>query len=432
MTKKFFISIFIFSTFIISLNAQDNFNTENNNNLEETISSGDLRKQALNVFLDCKWCDRNYIRKVIPFVNYVTNKDEADVHIFVRRQINGGGGGDYTIDFIGSGEFENSNETLKFISPVDETDDETRQARSGMIAMGLMKYVAKTPIGRNITITYENNDVPERILNPTVQDDPWNSWLFRLRGTGSLSRDENYNNTNFGSSISADRITPELKVEVDAKYNLSQKVYKLVGTETIQREWEVGSLAVWSLGNNWAAGGRTKILGSIKNNYDYSLSLGPALEYNFFPYEESFRRQIRIQYGISTIYNNYSDTTKLLKTEELVLRHYLSIAGGVNQEWGNGYLYITYANLLHDFELNNLTLGGRIEYRIYKGLSVSFRTSASIVHDQINLRLDGATTEEILTQQYDLKSGYKYSFSAGLTYSFGSIYNNVVNTRFGN
>lgn len=415
----------------LAVSAQDIF-TSKKANEEKTLSSQELRKHALNVFLDCRWCDRDYIKQVIPYVNYVTNKDDADVHILVRRQTNGGGGSEYIIDFIGSGDFKDLDDQVKFVSPVDETRDETRVARSGIISMGLMQYVSRTPIGRNIKIIYENKDVPERILNPTVADDPWNSWMFRLRASGSINRDENYNNSNIETSFSADRVTPELKIEFDVEYDLNQRVYKLLETETIQREWKLNGLIVKSLSPRWSAGIRSNSFGSIKNNYDYSISAGPAIEYNIFPYEESFKHQVRFQYGVQSVYNNYSDTTTLLKTEELIFKHSMSVTGGVNKEWGNGYIYITYSNYLHDFELYNLTIGGRIDYRIYKGLSVNLRTSASIIHDQINLRLEGATTDEILTQQYALKSGYKYSFSVGLTYSFGSIYNNVVNTRFGN
>ncbi len=416
----------------LAVSAQDIFTSKKAHEEKDALSSEELRKHALNVFLDCSWCDRDYIKQVIPYVNYVTNKDDADVHILVRRQTNGGGGSEYIIDFIGSGDFKDLDDQLKFISPVDETRDETRVARSGIISMGLMQYVSRTPIGRNIKIIYENKGVPERILNPTVADDPWDSWMFRLRASGSINRDENYNNSNIETSLSADRVTPELKVEFDAEYELNQRVYKLLETETIQREWKLNGLIVKSLSPRWSAGIRSNAFGSIKNNYDYSISAGPAIEYNIFPYEESFKHQVRLQYGVQSVYNNYSDTTTLLKTDELIFKHSLSVTGGVNKEWGNGYIYITYSNYLHDFELYNLTIGGRIDYRIYKGLSVNFRTSASIIHDQINLRLEGATTDEILTQQYALKSGYKYSFSVGLTYSFGSIYNNVVNTRFGN
>ena len=42
-----------------------------------------------------------------------------------------------------------------------------------------------------------------------------------------------------------------------------------------------------------------------------------------------------------------------------------------------------------------------------------------------------ATTEEILVRQRQLASGYNYYMSFSVSYSFGSIFNNIVNPRFG-
>ena len=54
----------------------------------------------------------------------------------------------------------------------------------------------------------------------------------------------------------------------------------------------------------------------------------------------------------------------------------------------------------------------------------------SAIHDQLNLNKSGASDEDILLQRRALESQYSYSMSVGLSYSFGSIYNNVVNPRF--
>ena len=37
---------------------------------------------------------------------------------------------------------------------------------------------------------------------------------------------------------------------------------------------------------------------------------------------------------------------------------------------------------------------------------------------------------EVLLQLRELKTSYRYDISVGLSYTFGSIYNNVVNPRF--
>ncbi|HET7604058.1 MAG TPA: hypothetical protein VFK36_13630, partial [Gemmatimonadales bacterium] len=53
------------------------------------------------------------------------------------------------------------------------------------------------------------------------------------------------------------------------------------------------------------------------------------------------------------------------------------------------------------------------------------------VRDQLYLPAAGLTPEEILLQQQELATDYRYFISAGFSYSFGSIFNNVVNPRFG-
>jgi len=430
MSKYILLPFFIL--FSYSAICQDVNNSIKPPDKDET---GNLHSEALNVFLDCRWCDRNYIKQTIPFVNYVNNKDEADVHILVRRRVTGGGGGEYTIDFIGQAEFSDIQDKMMFFSPINETADETRRARSNVIAMGLMKFVARTPMSRNIHITYEDEGLDEtenNRLQGNIQDDPWNSWMFRLSGSGEFDKDQNYETARASTSLSADRVTPDLKMEFDLRYSYRQTKYASTNSKSYRENWSIQSLLVKSLGGQWSAGGRVSIASDTYNNYRLATNIGPAIEYNLFPYEESFSRQFRIQYGINALYNVYNDTTTFFKTNEFLLRHYLSASLGFNQQWGSGYLSMTWANYLQDFSQNNLGLRANIYYRIYKGLSVRLETRANLIHDQRNLVKGDATEQEVLTRQRALKTSYSYSFELGLTYSFGSIYNNVVNPRFGN
>lgn len=40
-----------------------------------------------------------------------------------------------------------------------------------------------------------------------------------------------------------------------------------------------------------------------------------------------------------------------------------------------------------------------------------------------------ATADEVLTRQRSLATGYRYGGSVGLSFTFGSIYNTIVNPR---
>jgi hypothetical protein len=162
------------------------------------------------------------------------------------------------------------------------------------------------------------------------------------------------------------------------------------------------------------------------------LNIMPGIEYDLFPYSESTRRQLRILYSIGYSYANYTDTTIYNLTKEGHLQHSLSAAYEVVQKWGSINVNINYSNYLHDWSKNNLSAYGGINLRVAKGLSVSFGGSASLIHDQLGLVKGGATTEEVLLRRKELATQFQYFGSFGLTFTFGSIYNNVVNPRFGN
>jgi len=53
------------------------------------------------------------------------------------------------------------------------------------------------------------------------------------------------------------------------------------------------------------------------------------------------------------------------------------------------------------------------------------------VHNQISLPRGEASLEDVLLRRKMQATEYQFSTSFGLTYTFGSIYNNVVNPRFG-
>src|SRR5713226_1168455 len=86
-----------------------------------------LKRQAPKVFLDCQFCDFDYIRTEITFVNYVRDRKESQVHILITTQPTGSGGDEYTLAFIGEGDFKGTDDTLSYYSNSTSTDQEVRQ-----------------------------------------------------------------------------------------------------------------------------------------------------------------------------------------------------------------------------------------------------------------------------------------------------------------
>lgn len=392
---------------------------------QETATKSDtLRKDALNVFMEAS----DYVRKEIPYVNYVRDIKDAGVYIITTFQHTGSGGSEHTFFFVGQNENAGMADTLSFVTTPDETQDETRIKEVKTLKMGLMRYVAKTPLSKYMNISFSEP------LSETVSSDKWNSWVFRTSFNGWLNGQQTYNSTNIFGNFSASRVTKDWKINLRANYDYGIDNFDVDGDiiSSENNSKSVNGLVVKSISDHWSYGGMLTLESSSYSNNKFAVSALPGIEYDLFPYSESTRKQLRMLYSVGYRYANYVDTTIYNKTEEGHFMHSLNIAYEVVQKWGSIDVSLNYSNYLQDWSKNNLSLNGSIDLRITKGLSLNFGGGASLIHDQLGLVKGGATTEEVLLRRKELATQFQYFTSFGFTYTFGSIYNNVVNPRFGN
>jgi hypothetical protein len=388
---------------------------------ETTIDT--LRKDALNVFMEAS----DYIRKEIPYINYVRDIKDADVYIIRTVQPTGSGGYEGTYYLVGQQKFEGMRDTLSFNTMPDETEDGRRQKQIATLKMGLMRYVAKTPLAKYISIRFTEP------LAETVSTDKWNSWVFSPSISAFLLGEKTYKTRNVNTRIAAHRITENWKINLNLSYSFSKDRYDIEDEVIIsdRNSTNFNSLVVKSISDHWSVGGSLSLRASTYNNLDFNSELMPGIEYDLFPYSESTRRQLRFLYRVGHNYANYTDTTIYDKLEEHLWLHSINIAYEVVQKWGSIDVNIGYSNYLHDWSKNNLDFGGEISLRIAKGLSVNVYGNYSIIHDQLGLIKGEVSTEEVLLRRRELETQYFFYTSFGFSYTFGSIYNNVVNPRFG-
>jgi hypothetical protein len=102
-----------------------------------------------------------------------------------------------------------------------------------------------------------------------------------------------------------------------------------------------------------------------------------------------------------------------------------------NQPWGNVRVNASVNHYLHDLGLYNIQVGGNGQWRVFRGFSLNLNGNYTRVRDQLFLPKGELSDDEILTQQQQLATGYRYFMSFGISYRFGSVTNNVVNPRFG-
>ena len=403
------------------------FIAENTKAQESNTEPDSLRKNAVRLFIDCQRCDIDYIRREIPYVNYVRDVKEAQVYVLETRQSTGSGGSKYTFNFLGQEEFKGMNDTLVYASRPDDPGDHTREGRTQMLRMGLMRYVAKTPIFKEVQIRHTGRSVPEEVI------DKWNYWVFELETRPRFELEESLKEMSFRNSVSAMKITPEWKIELDfrqqftrTKYNFEDTIY----TED-KNSKSLDNLIVKSIGEHWSAGAAFDISASTFQNIKLNYEIYPSIEYNIFPYSESTRRQLRLLYGIGYSYNNYIDTTINNKVVENLFGQKLGIAYQVQEKWGSVNVSLEGSNYFHDFSKNKIELEGFINIRIVKGLSFSVFGSVGRIHNQLSLIKGEVSEADILLELRELASEYNIDGGIGLTYTFGSIYSNIVNPRFG-
>jgi hypothetical protein len=76
------------------------------------------------------------------------------------------------------------------------------------------------------------------------------------------------------------------------------------------------------------------------------------------------------------------------------------------------------------------SIGGHVSVRVFRGLNVNVGGDLSSIHDQINLRLKDLSDEDVLVRARERGTSYRYFMNFGISYTFGSIFNSVVNPRF--
>ncbi|MCX6328555.1 MAG: hypothetical protein NTZ85_03425 [Bacteroidia bacterium] len=395
------------------------------------IVTDTVRRGAVKIFLDCHECDMNYIRQEIPYINYVRDVREAQVYILETKQDAGSGGDQFTFTFQGQGAFTGMIDTLVFTSSPDQTSTIIREKRTKMIKMGLMRYVAKTPLIDEIEINHNAELEQEEVV------DKWNNWVFELSTEPQYRSEETNKRLEWRNSINVSKVTPDIKLEVemDQFYN-REKFIENANTDSassntyVTNERFMNMLFVKSLGDHWSAGFKSDLGSSTVENYSFRTNFLPSVEYDIFPYSESTHRQLRIMYSAGYQYNKYIDSTIYNKVNEGLYLQMLNIAFQVQKKWGSINLALVGSNYFHDFSKNRIELISSIKIRIFKGLSLQIDGGVAHLNDQLNLKRGSISEAERLLQLRELATKYRIEGGIEITYTFGSIYNNVVNPRF--
>ena len=393
--------------------------------------------ERLATFVDCPGfvpgCDIDFFQTEIGFARFVRDPADAAVYVLVVAEDTGGGGDRYTLFFEGRrGRTAGRRDTLVTTTPPAASDDDQRRALLSRLTLGLAGFASRTGLADRISVAYAAPTAVEAAAEPA--DDPWNAWVFRLSANGFFNGQSQSQSLNGFASASARRVTEGLKVSVRPTISYNRSEFELADGSTFVSDnanYGLYTLGVVSLTDHWSAGGRASASRSTFSNYDLQLRAAPAVEYNVFPYAEATRRQVRLFYSAGVESSAYADTTIFGRTAETLPVHSGGVATEFAQPWGSVDVFAEASQYLSLFDKYNVQVGGGVDLRLFRGFSLRVNGSYRFVRDQINLPARRADNGQILTGDQELPTGFNYFASVGVSYSFGSIYNQVVNARFG-
>jgi hypothetical protein len=381
---------------------------------------------AIKLFVDSP-VDDDYLKTEISFVDFVRDRTLADVYILVSSLNTASGGKEYTVTFQGRQRFEGMADTLRYVTKESDTEDMLRSGLVQTMTRGLVRYVSRTALAAQLSVSFQQQ------TQAVPKVDKWKHWVFTIQANGYFNGEQGYRYRNLWGSVSGRRVTEKLKLNI-----------AIYGSESKNRFWDDDSETksasnsksfevepIFALSDHWswlaqAAGGSS----TYSNRSSYLLG-GLGVEYNIFPYSQSTRRQLRVEYDVTFRTIRYYRETIYYRTSENLWRENVSVGLKIIQPWGSSDTQIQVGHYLNDFDKNRLDIWSDVSLRVLQGLSLSLSGGYSKIRDQIGLPNGGASPEEVLLRRSELETSYSYWTSIGLSYAFGSIYSDIVNPRFG-
>lgn len=382
--------------------------------------------EPLKVFYDGSGSFFNYLRTDIDFVRFVRNPDDAQVQLQMNSQSSADMGKRYTFIFEGGEEFTGINDTIVTSVAGNVSDNTRNEQLLRVIKLGLAYYLSKTPFNKNVDIiSIADIEIEE-------EEDNWDGWIFSVGLNSSFEGEESRKEFMWEIDLDVDRVKETSKIKINGDFSNELKEYESDdGLSTSnKRNRQLDFLYVHSISQQFSAGFFTGVGSKTFENIDFGYNFYPAVEYNIYPYHESVRKNFTFRYMIGYLHYNYLQKTIYNKDEEDLLRHALSVDYELNELWGQADINLEASNYLHDFSKNRIELRTRLSFRLTGSFYFNIETQVSYVNDQIYLPIEEATLEEILLNQTKLSTQYEYELKFGVRYTFGSIYNSVVNTRF--
>ena len=393
------------------------------------------RTESIRVFLDCEFCDFNYLQVETPWVAFVRDRTASDVHVLLTRIETGGGGQRYDLEVLPAANSARR-DTIIFQTQPSATEDDRRREIVRNIQLALVPYALRTEAGRSLRLMPSRREDDEN-ETPRASRDPWRAWVFEIGGSTSLEKEEQQSEVSFEGGVEGRRVTSTLKLGLEGFVDYQRSRFQLdeddstTSLVSISENYDGGVVAVRSIGRRWGLGAQATASSSTFSNTRLALRAAPAVEYSLWPYEEATRRQLVFQYSVGISSFSYREETIFERLNEVRPNHTFIIGFDLRQPWGSADAEVEAAAYLDDMTQNRLEFDAEWNLRLFRGMELEIGGNVERIHDQLSIPKRDATDEEILLERRALATDYRFDVRIGFSYTFGSIFSPVVNPRFG-
>lgn len=401
------------------------------------LFSQPMADKNITVYIDCESCDINYIKREINAVNYTLDALRAQVHVLVSSRRLDTGGRTYIFDFIGREAFEGDRFTMDLLIDPQNTNLERNERMVTALTAGLAVFLAQN--GTKVSVQLPKASPADSTEAGAAEgggETPrkkgfFSQWVYELSSSMNLDRESNRRTLDLRYGGGMNYITDQWRIRLTPSFFYQERFVRSDEQDItfIRRTNNVSSAVIKSLSAHWSAGvflnwGQNTYT-NIQNNY----SVAPAVEYSIFPYKDAITKEFTLAYRIGFSDNHYLEETIFFKLSERLVRQALDIRLNIRERWGDARIELSGAALVNDMKKNRLNMDASVSMRVVKGLSFSLGGSYDVVNDQLSLPRGNATLEEILLGQRQLATNFQSGVNFGLRYTFGALYNNIVNTR---
>ena len=384
------------------------------------------QSDKIKVFLSCR-CDNDFIKQNTLIFDYVRDRTLSDIEVFVFEITNASGGRNYSFEYKGKNNFQNTENQISTDIPKNLTFSEAREQLLKTYKLGMVYFMQNTDFQNQLEVTFHDEETKSNELTT----DQWKNWVFEVSGSLNFENETSIKEEEYNLDLEVDRVTEMWRVRSDFGMRRSVKFFS--GDEENysserKRTFFSGSV-VRSLSNHFSTGFFGYYLNDTFRNYRSFVNFSPALEYNFIPYTEVLTREVTLAYKVGYNFYEYFEKTIYGFLNQKMFNQSLTLNLRYREKWGSVYSYLVASQFLDQPDQNRFTLNSNINLRIVRGLSLRISGNFQLIRDQINLPSGEASIEDLLLRQRQISTDFQNRISLGLSYTFGSIFNNIVNTR---